>query len=288
MKNIMKNILGALICLVMLHLALGTHAQTATTTKLKSTIMPLRLAIGSNKTTNLIFPYAIISVDRGTKDVLVQKAKGVENILQLKAGVETLKETNLTVVTADGTLHSFLLNYAHEPSVLNFNVGLNEPSRPVGILNPGSDNEAKLRTIAEKVAGRQPKFKLADKNADVSFRLCGIYIDDDKMFFQLSISNASNIRYDVEQLRFFLRDKKLSRRTAAQEVEQVPVHTFGNMSQIEALSENRIVVVVPKFTAPDGRVLVIQLMEQRGGRHLQLRLKNGELVRASQLTGMLP
>lgn len=102
------------------------------------------------------------------------------------------------------------------------------------------------------------------------------------MFFQLSVSNSSDIRYDVEQLRFFLRDKKQSRRTASQEIEQVPVFAFGNTNLIEAASENRIVIVIPKFTAPDGKLLVIQLMEQRGGRHLQLRLTNSDLVRASQ------
>ena len=40
-------------------------------------IAPYPLTITCSKTTNIIFPYAIISVDRGSKDVLAQKAGGV-------------------------------------------------------------------------------------------------------------------------------------------------------------------------------------------------------------------
>src|SRR5258708_37621952 len=58
-----------------------------------------------NKTSSLIFPTIIKSVDRGSRDVIVQKAKGVGNVLQLKAGKENFPETNLTVITSDGTLH---------------------------------------------------------------------------------------------------------------------------------------------------------------------------------------
>jgi hypothetical protein len=53
---------------------------------LKTTVIePYPLWVTLNKTTNLIFPYAIKSVDRGSRDVLAQKAKGVENILLVKA-----------------------------------------------------------------------------------------------------------------------------------------------------------------------------------------------------------
>src|SRR3546814_18758334 len=69
-------------------------------------IEPGYLSVSYDKTTNLVFPYNIKSVDRGTRDVLVQKARNVENVLQVKAGHEAFTETNLTVITADGHLYS--------------------------------------------------------------------------------------------------------------------------------------------------------------------------------------
>src|SRR5881275_3044240 len=77
-------------------------------------ITPYRIDIGYNKTSNLIFPYAIKSVDKGSADILAQKASGVENILQIKAGEQNFKETNLTVITANGQFYSFIVNYSDE------------------------------------------------------------------------------------------------------------------------------------------------------------------------------
>src|SRR3954470_1354464 len=86
---------------------------------LPTIIEPYPLKITLNKTTNLIFPYAIKSVDRGSADVLAQKAKGVENILLVKAARENFPETNLSVITADGKLYSFVLNYISNPPAIN-------------------------------------------------------------------------------------------------------------------------------------------------------------------------
>src|SRR6266498_834118 len=87
--------------------------------KRTSFIQSYRLNITCNKTTNLIFPYSIVNVDRGSKYVLVQKVTGAENILQVKADKPNFSETNLSVITADGNLYSFIVDYLNEPWQLN-------------------------------------------------------------------------------------------------------------------------------------------------------------------------
>src|SRR5690606_35840587 len=121
------------------------------------TIESFPIAITSNKTTNLIFPYDIRSVDRGSKEVLVQKARGTENILQLKAAQENMKETNLTVITADGKLYSFLLRYASNPKTLNYSFGIRDISEVA--FSPGKSNESILKKYAEIAAGKKKKIR---------------------------------------------------------------------------------------------------------------------------------
>src|SRR4051812_19268921 len=87
---------------------------------LPKSITPYKVSISYDKTSNLIFPFAIKSVDIGSAAVLAQKAQGVENILQLKAGEQYFKETNVTVITVDGHFYSFIVNFNAEPSILNF------------------------------------------------------------------------------------------------------------------------------------------------------------------------
>src|SRR4051812_7987347 len=77
------------------------------------------LSITYNKTTNLIFPYSVESIDRGSQDILVQQPKGTANIVQLKAGKQNFAQTNLSVITIDGQLYSFTVDYASQPAELN-------------------------------------------------------------------------------------------------------------------------------------------------------------------------
>src|SRR5688572_32814861 len=78
---------------------------------------PVSLSIAKDKTTSLIFPFAIRHVDRGTKDVLVQTIKEADNILLVKAASENFAETNLSVVTDDGSIYTFLVNFEVKPLV---------------------------------------------------------------------------------------------------------------------------------------------------------------------------
>src|SRR5580698_1344204 len=85
----------------------------------QTTIESFPISICCNKTTNLIFSYPIKSVDRGSRVVLAQKANGAENILQVKAARENFQSTNLSVITTDGKLFSFVLSYDKNPAALN-------------------------------------------------------------------------------------------------------------------------------------------------------------------------
>ncbi|RZJ57555.1 MAG: DUF4138 domain-containing protein [Hymenobacter sp.] len=70
-----------------------------------------RMTVGFQKTTHLIFPYAVSYVDLGNGGIIADKARGAENIVKVKASQQGFPETNMTVVTTDGRLYSFLVNY---------------------------------------------------------------------------------------------------------------------------------------------------------------------------------
>lgn len=243
-------------------------------------IPPYRIEVSSNKTSNIIFPFAIVSVDRGSKDLLAQKAKGAENILQVKAGKEGIAETNLSVVTADGKLTSFIVNYVKEPVVLN--ISLLNPYKSNSIfLSPEALNEAEVKRYADyALHGRERSSGMKDFRNSIGFELTGIFIHDDIMYMRVKLQNRSNISYDIDQIRFLIRDQKKSKRTASQEVEIMPVYVHQEVQKINAGAIEIMVVAVPKFTIPDKKYLTIQLMEKNGGRHMEIQLKNKKIVAA--------
>jgi conjugative transposon TraN protein len=249
-------------------------------------IEPAHLTLTYSKTTNLIFPSAIKSVDRGSPDVLAQKAKGVENVLLVKAGRENFKETNLSVITADNKLYSFVVDYVGNPSSLTILVTDN-PTKEVTPSLLSHRNEGELQKAARKVLHESPMFPaLEDHKFKIQFHLRGLYIKDDLIFCPVEIKNSSFINYDIALLRFFIRDTKRAKRTATQEVEIHPVYKYGNASVVKGRSTQMLVFALPKFTISDKKHLTIQLMERHGGRHLQLKVRNRTLVKSRPIPSL--
>lgn len=246
-----------------------------------SVIEPYHLAITSYKTTNLIFPYSIKSVDRGSKDVLVQIAKGVENILQVKAAKSNFDETNLTVITSDGKLYSYILNYTNNPSALNVRFENTQEDKRNSFFPVTHSNEAEIKNDAENVLKAHRNIRsLKDKRFGIKLQLDGIYIDDEVMYYRIKLQNQSNINYDIEQLRFFILDQQKSKRTASQELEIQPLYIHGDTCVVTSQSEHAFVYAVPKFTIPNKKYLTIQLMEKNGGRNLGLIIHNKTIMKA--------
>jgi hypothetical protein len=215
------------------------------------------LAIATDKTTSLIFPFPIRHVDRGTKDILVQQVKEADNILLVKAASEKFSETNLSVVTEDGSVYTFRVNYAADPSVWIWHV-------PV-------QNEITLATYCNGILdNKQTMHGIKDHSWDILSKVIGIYV-------------KSSIDYDIELLKFYIRDKRKGKRTAVQENELTPLYIAGNTSVVRANASNVVVVALDKFTIPDAKYLAIQIMERNGGRHLLMRVHNNKIVKAVPL-----
>jgi len=267
---------------IMLGLSLILFAFTVNSQPL---IESQNVEVTFNKTSSIVFPAMITSVDRGSRDVLAQKAKGVQNVLQLKAGRLNFKDTNLTVITADGKLHHFLVRYADHPSSFTIQIretivpGTNEGLSPLLFQTEMTSSE--METAAELVLDKPAQFRLCSTSQyDMKLSLQGIYIQDNIMFYHLRITNKSNIPFDTEMLRFYIKDRQKVKRTASQEVAEVPLYQHGNMAEVDGGVAEDVVVALRKFTIPDAKVLVIEWMERNGGRHLQLAVKNKKIINA--------
>jgi conjugative transposon TraN protein len=231
------------------------------------------LQLSTDKTTSLIFPFPVRHADSGTKDVLVQQVKEADNILLVKAAIRAFTETNLSVVTADGSVYSFRVIYNDQPENWVYHL---PAVKKISIATYANS----LLTHHRTVRG------IGDHKWDMHASVRGIYIKDGVLYYQLLLCNKSMIDYDIELLRFFIRDIKKPTRTAVQENELTPVHISGNTTMIKACDFSVIVVALNKFTIPDAKIFFIQLMEKNGGRHLQLKVRNDKIVKAVALPDM--
>lgn len=262
-------------------------AQSVRSFAPSAAIEPYRLEVSYHKTTHLVFPYSIIGMDRGSAGILAQKADGVDNILKVKAGHKDFEETNLSVITSDGKLYSFLVSYSERPAFLNINVVDTARRASVNVskqVTPFTINEAVLGHYAKAACQADKNIKgVSDGNARISLSVEGIYVKESVLFLRLRLQNKSAINYNIDQFRLFVRVKVQSKRTAIQEREVVPLHTTGDTAFVKANSAQNIVLAIPALTIPDGKYLAVEMTEEAGGRHLFLKLKNKHLLKAQPL-----
>ena len=252
-----------------------------------SFIPSAHLTVTYNKTTNLVFPFSVESIDRGSKDILVQQPKGTENIVQVKADKPNFTQTNLSVITIDGKLYSFTVDYSAQPNQLNVIVGEDDPifnssNAPV-TLSVGY-NEALIKSVSEEILETKGKHIKADRNYQMKLLLNGIYINQDVLYFSLQLQNKSNISYDADNISFTIKDKQKSKRAATQELSLTPVFTYNAFTNVEADSSATCIIALPKFTLPGSKYLSIQILEKKGGRNLNINLKNKHIMKAAPIS----
>ncbi|RYE56083.1 MAG: DUF4138 domain-containing protein [Sphingobacteriales bacterium] len=228
------------------------------------------LCITSTKTTSLVFPFSIKHVDRGTKDILVQQVEEADNILLVKAATPGFPETNLSVITGDGSLYTFTVCYDTYPSQWVYHLPTQSKASMEVYANGLLDNPATIGGVRAKKWGVEGSAK-------------GVYIKGDVVYLQLEIINESAIDYTVDYLRFYIRDQKKITRTAVQELELTTLYTAGNASLIKANAVTTIVVALQKFIIPDRKYFAIEIGEANGGRNLSMKMGNKHILKAIPL-----
>lgn len=238
------------------------------------------IEVSAERTVAVSFPFAITSVDRGSTQILAQKAKGTQNVLLLKAAQKDITPTSLIVITSDGAIHNFEVSYRDQPSSLT--VLSNPTSRRDAKSADGSD-EHQISQAIDLAIQHPSNFKKRSSNGGVSAALEGLFIKEQLMLLRVSLGNQSAINYDVESLRMFVGDRRQVKRTASQQDEIVPLRTSFELNQVKGSEQKSLVIVIPKITLPKAKRVTIEVTEKGGARQLQISLNARQLRRVSAL-----
>lgn len=256
-------------------------------------IPPYALEVTFYKTVHIIFPSAIKYVDLGSADIIAGKADGSENVLRVKAALRDFsRETNLAVITEDGSYYTYNVKYADEPVKLNIEMkdflhdgeSVNRPnnSQEVYLKELGSESPLLVRLIMKSIHKDDKRLvkHIGCKRFGIQYILKGIYTHNGLLYFHTELKNSSNVPFTVDFVSFKVVDRKVAKRTAIQEQVIVPLRAYNYVTEIGGKSRERTVFTLPKFTLPDDKQLVVEINEQNGGRHQQFTVTNAELVRA--------
>lgn len=240
------------------------------------------LHISDQKTTHLVFPYPVTYFDLGNAGIVASKATGAENIVRVKAAGPSLSETNLTVLTSNGKLYMFTVNYQRDPAVLSFDMGAAGATAETGeaILSNSPLGQAELDTYSQQALKKGGSAASESAN-QLSLRAGAVGYKQETLFFPLHLANKSNVTYDIDFIKFYIQDKQVAKRTAEQAIELQPIYIYNAKDKkIQANSKVEQVYVFKKFTIPDQKQLIVELYEKGGGRNIKLKLSNSDLLKA--------
>ena len=118
-----------------------------------------------------------------------------------------------------------------------------------------------------------------EKNLKLSFQLNNVYVISDYIFLDMTIKNNSNLRYDIEDLKFSLEDKKIYKATNNQSVDLTPILQLNPQKHFRKNFRN--IYVFKKFTYPNSKVMMIRLIEEQlSGRTIEMKVNYSDILKA--------
>ena len=154
--------------------------------------------------------------------------------------------------------------------------------------NPAvSMSTVEMTRFARRIWNSPAKIRnVATKAHRMTMRLNNIYAVGEYFFIDFSIENRTNIRFDIDERRVKLADKKLTKATNAQVIELVPELVLEAGKTFRHGYRN--VVVVKKMTFPNDKVLTIEMTEKQiSGRAISLNIDYEDVLSADSFSTAL-
>ena len=295
----MKRDLIYLTLIAALMTAAQVTAQTAP--EAPAEIRPLRIEAGFSKTVHILFPSPVTYIDIGSMDIIAGKADGAGNVVRVKAAVRNFTtETNLTVITEDGGFFSFDVHYAETPAVSTINISAPKQTTVESGSTQPEPAPTEGRVLLQEVGREKPatvKRVLGDiyrqnrmdvkgvrtKKYGIGVEVLGIYVHNDVIYIHTMISNETNISFEVDARQFIVADRKLAKRTAQQQTPLDILRVCNDPTVVRGHQRQRTVFALQKFTIPDDKVLLWEIIERNGARHQTVEIPAKELLDAKLL-----
>jgi len=270
-KTPKKNIdMKKLLLYLFLLFAVFTHAQE----KLPVVYLP------ENLTIHFISPEPVQYVDISDKNLIGDLP--LKNVLRIKLK-DSLKTFTGSVITIAGekyiAQYQLLPGYPGVPTEININPA---DTRPLDISGIGlSQNQLKLlclKLYTDAANKKLDKVKAFGLKAQVNH----IATLSDYIFLDVTFKNKTNLKYDIEDLRFKIDDKKVTKATNVQSVEVNPVFVLSGVPSFSKYYRN--VFVFKKMSFPGNKVLRAELSEKQiSGRVITLSINYKDLLGADSI-----
>lgn len=245
-----------------------------------------RIYVNREVTTHIVMPENIKMVDISTTKIAGNQC--TDNIVRIKpsCGSDSIPEAGyrdnelLGTLTLIGERHiaQYDILYTQSPQMAAsiFEVPY---SHTQSYINPEVTMPmAEMARYAWAVYGSGRKYnQIVSRAHGMKAVVNNIYAVGDYFFIDYSLQNKTKIAYDIEELRVKLTDKKETKATNSQTIELSPVFSLNHVRKFKKSYRN--VLVLPKLTFPDEKVLRLEISEnQISGRVITLTIEYEDIL----------
>lgn len=245
------------------------------------------LTINENVTTVITASEPIRFVDISTDKVAGDQP--IENTIRLKpkegAGDGDIMGVVTIVTERYRTQYGLVYTTCLQEAVTDKEVSLQERK---AYRNPAvSMSREDMYAYAHRIWTSPARYRdVCYKKHRMSIRLNNIYTVGEYFFLDFSIDNKTNIRFDIDELRVKLQDKKITRATNVQDIELKPELVLDRSTHFSKGYRN--VIAIRKMTFPDDKVLTIEVSEKQiSGRTMKLSLDYEDVLSADSFNEVL-
>lgn len=232
--------------------------------------------INKGVTTHFISPekveYVDISIDDIAGDIPLPNAVRIKPLKEGASGVLT--------ITSERFMVQYLLLYTDDMDKVysRYNIPYTDVK---SYLNPESDmTRAQLYDYCNKMLlSKRHFYNVSSNKHGMRVSLNNIYTLDKYFFVDISMTNKTNVQYDIDNIRFFVEDKKKTKATTYQSIELTP--KVSALEDPHFKKKYRNVFVFDKFTFPEEKIFVVELAEkQLSGRVIRLEIEYSDILNA--------
>lgn len=248
----------------------------------------VRLTVNEQVTTVITASEPVLFVDISTDKVAGDQP--MKNTVRLKP-----KETGhadgevlgiVTIVTERyRTQYALLYTTRLQEAVADKEIAVEERH---AYNNPAvSMSTSEMLRYARRVWNSPARYRnVGTKAHRMTMRLNNIYAAGNYFYIDFSVENKTRIRFDIDQIRVKLADKKTSKATNAQVLELTPALVLENAPSFQRGYRN--VVVLEKMTFPNDKVLTIEMSEKQiSGRTIALHIDYEDVLSADSFDAAL-
>ncbi|WP_290088538.1 conjugative transposon protein TraN [uncultured Duncaniella sp.] len=246
-----------------------------------------KIYVNDEVTTHIVMPENIKMVDISTTKLIGNQC--ADNIVRIKPFIDNdsiltyYRENELmATLTLIGERHmaQYDIIFTHAPARAA-SIHHVPYSHTESYINPDvSMPEAEMARYAWAVYGSDRKYnQVVSKAHGMKAVVNNIYSIGDHFFIDYSLQNKTKIPYDIEELRVKLTDKKEVKATNSQTIELTPAYSLNLAKKFKKNYRN--VLVIPKLTFPDEKVLRLEISEnQISGRVITLTIEYEDILNA--------